>query len=149
MKFFMSDKVFTFMAKHHNHKLPHHFWQKPVSARSGAQNTPIKREAGEKLKTNEYIQVCLFVLCRRVVDGYHSIFQVGTTVRLLRDFLSYSTRSFQAVSHPSTILARRRFPLSYEWQLKEQLRVSRRIQPLSAPTILNFLDRTNGSSKGK
>ena len=92
MKFFMSDKVFTFMAKHHNHKLPHHFWQKPVSARSGAQNTPIKREAGEKLKTNEYIQVCLFVLCRRVVDGYHSIFQVGTTVRLLRDFLSYSTK---------------------------------------------------------
>ena len=27
--------------------------------------------------------VCLFVLSRRVVDGYHTIFQVGTTVQIV------------------------------------------------------------------
>ena len=61
----MSDKVFTFMAKHCNHKLRRYFWQKPVSARSGAQTY---REASEKLKTNAHIQVCLFVLSRKVVE---------------------------------------------------------------------------------
>ena len=142
----MSDKVFTFMAKITTINCRTIFGKSQYRQDQVHKIPPLNGKPAKSLKP---IQVCLFVLCRRVVDGYHSIFQVGTTVRLLRNFLSYSTRSFQAVSHPSTILARRCFPLSDEWQLKEQLRVSRRILPLSAPTILNCRDRTNGSSKGK
>ena len=112
----MSDKVFTFMAKHHNHKLPHHFWQKPVSARSGAQNTPIKREAGEKLKTNEYIQVCLFVLSRKVVERLNLS---GLDYRpIVAEFLSLQHQEFLGCP-----------PFEY----------------YPGPTMPNFHDRTNVS----
>ena len=42
-----------------------------------------------QLYLSKRLEVCLFVLSRRVVDGYHTIFQVGTTVQIVAGSVVY------------------------------------------------------------